>query len=191
MSEYVIADKKKLSGSYILTFSGRYVDPLDLQETDVSLTDIAHALSNLCRFTGHVSSFYSVAQHSVLVSKVLDGTGLEMWGLLHDANEAYLNDTARPLKTDPYFGQAIRGANKRAAKVIADRYDLGWPEPDEVKAADRRLLATERRDLMARTGDWELLKGVDPLEKVIIPWLPKKAEKEFLKRYNELKEKTQ
>ena len=175
MSEYKLKGKE-ISGSYIQVYSGRYVDPLDLQPEDVILTDIAHALSNLCRFTGHVRSFYSVAQHSVLVSKVVEGTGLEMWGLLHDSAEAYLNDTARPLKHDPYFGQAIRGANNRAGKVIADVFGLDWPEPDRIKEADRILLATERRDLMANTGRWSMLEGIKPLDKAIIPWLPAKAE---------------
>jgi len=148
------------------------------------IEDIAHALSNQCRFSGHTREFYSVAQHSVLVSRLLAGTGLETWGLFHDASEAYLTDVARPLKRDPYFGKAYRGAEARAMRAVLEAFDLPWPEPHEVKAADNVLLATERRDLMSSApGRWAVLDGIIPLEDEISPWSPKRSRREFLTRY--------
>ena len=130
-----------IEGSMIATFSGRYVDPLHLSPDDVNIEDIAHALANQCRFTGHTLEFFSVAQHSVLVMRTLP-IEHKFWGLLHDASETYLSDVARPLKQDPYFGQAYRGAEGRAMRAIASAFDLPWPEPPEVKVADNVLLAT-------------------------------------------------
>lgn len=173
--------------STIATYTGAYVDPLDLSPDDIRVEDVAHALANQCRFSGHTAAFYSVAQHSVLVSRVLNGTGHEMWGLMHDATEAYLVDMARPLKQDPHFGRTYRGAERRAMRAIAESLGLTWPEPPEVKDADNALLATERRDLMsAAKGRWTVLDGVDPLPERISPWSPKRAKVAFLLRYNEL-----
>lgn len=170
----------------IATFTGRYVYPLALDPDDVDIEDIAHSLSNQSRFSGHTVSFYSVAHHAVLVSQLLEGTGHEMWGLLHDGSEAYLTDVARPLKTDPYFGKTYRGAEARAMRAVAAAFDLQWPEPPEVKVADVVLLATERRDLIAATGRWTVLDGVTPLTDQIVPWSPKKSKRAFLNRYEQL-----
>jgi len=171
----------------IATYTGKYVRPLDLDPSDVDIEDIAHSLSNQSRFSGHTTTFYSVAHHSVLVSRLLEGTGHEMWGLLHDGAEAYLTDVARPLKTDPYFGKTYRGAEGRAQRAVAEAFSLPWPEPPEVKVADVILLATERRDLMAAPGRWTVLDGVAPLPGAISPWSPKRSKQMFLARYDQLR----
>ena len=86
-------------GPFIITYTGK-VFPFDCITPDcIDIHDIAHALSHLCRFTGHTKSFYSVAQHSLLVSEKMPGRPAEkLAGLLHDAAEAYTNDLASPLK---------------------------------------------------------------------------------------------
>ena len=82
---------------WIQTYTGRKFHPLDPAMTDFDLRDIAHSLSLLCRFNGHCLRFYSVAEHSVRVSRILPDD-LKLWGLLHDAGEAYLTDLPRPVK---------------------------------------------------------------------------------------------
>ena len=170
----------------ICTATGRYVRPLDLQPEDVAIEDVAHALSNLCRFSGHTRRFYSVAQHSVLVSRLLDGTGHERWGLLHDASEAYLIDLPRPLKHDSMLGPPYLAAEARARLTIAARFDLPLPLPDDVRDADSAMLAAERRDLMPQGPRWAMLRGVTPPDERVIGWEPWKAEAAFLARYEML-----
>jgi len=81
-------------------FSGGTFDILNPRAEDVRIEDIAHALSQQCRFTGHTKTFYSVAQHSVLASTLVAAPD-ELWALLHDASEAYMGDMNRPLKHAP------------------------------------------------------------------------------------------
>jgi 5'-deoxynucleotidase YfbR-like HD superfamily hydrolase len=172
--------------SAILTYTNKHIDPLDLKPEDIDIRDIAHALSNQCRFSGHVSEFYSVAQHSVIVSYAVPSEWA-LDALIHDAVETYLQDLVRPLKLDPYFGKAYRGAENRAQKVIAEVFHTEWPMPPCVKEADNRALVTEARDLMpSATKYWELTHIVTPFPEKIIPLSPKKVEKLFLKRYTEL-----
>jgi len=178
----------------ILTFSGKYVNPLDLKPDDITVVDIAAHLANHCRYTGATRykdepAFYSVAQHSILVSRLVPEE-IAYEGLFHDAAEHTLIDLARPVKYDEYFGKAYRGAQKRAEKVINDT--LGLQMIPEVKAlvkkADMLCLAWERRDLMHPNGEWEILKGIGPLpDAVIEPWAPKRSFRQFMKRYEEVK----
>jgi uncharacterized protein len=167
----------------ILTASGNYFNFIEPQDNAVLVTDIAHALANVCRFGGHTREFYSVAQHSVLASEIV-APELALAALFHDATEAYIGDVTRPLKNLLPDYRAIE------ARLHADIFrKLGLPEelPAEVKTADLILLATEQRDLMPEHDDvWALIATIDPLPDSIVPWSPNEAEEYFLERYREL-----
>lgn len=135
----------------IKTFTGRRWTLLDPRPEDVALEDIAHALSNQCRFNGHVRCFYSVAQHAVLVSgEVYRRTRdyhLALWGLHHDDEEAYLGDMVKPLKRLEQMS-AFRNIARSTQSVILEHFGLSWPEPEVVQLVDKLMLRTEQRDLL-------------------------------------------
>lgn len=184
--------KDKLGGAGGLrTFTGRRFYPLKPKIEDVSIFDIAHALSNLCRFAGHVHEFYSVAQHSYLVSVEIMRTGdVEgaKWGLLHDAAEAYLVDVPSPLKRMAGFGDGYRAAEKKLLRVIARRLGLqGMIEPEIVRHFDHVLLCTEQRDLYGeRETPYTPSYDVPMLEGRIVGWSPMLAEEMFLGQFMRL-----
>lgn len=130
----------------IQTYTGRMVDPFNLAPDDICLEDIAHALSNLCRFGGHTSGFYSVAQHSVYASR-LSPPPFRAWALLHDASEAYLHDISTPIKARPELA-AYREAECRAQKSIAIRFDIPHSHLGIVKKVDAELLHFEANWLL-------------------------------------------
>ena len=137
---------------WIQTYSGIEFHALSPKASEISLLDIAHALSNKCRFAGHTLNFYSVAQHSVLVSSLLP-VEFKMWGLLHDAGEAYFADIPQPIKREFDVFEQIEEPIMRA---VAEKFQLYWPCPKEVKVADKIALATEARDLLPVVWrDWE------------------------------------
>lgn len=175
-----------IDGPLICTASGEYVNILEPWSFTPRIEDIAHALSNLCRFTGHTRVLYSVAQHSWLVSEILPDH-LKLHGLLHDASEAYLGDVSRVLKHSPLL-YGYRIAERNVQTRINAAFGLPGKEPAEVKAADLRLLTTERRDLLPPGPDWKLLRGVEPLEQRIEPWTPQLASLMFIARFNKLTE---
>jgi len=167
---------------WILTYSGRKFYPTAPRAEDVSVRDVAHALSMLCRFTGHCHRFYSVAEHSVLVSQLVPAQHA-LWALLHDAAEAYVNDLARPLKHDPLLA-GYREAEDRVLRAIADRFDLTWPMPEAVHEVDVKLSSNERADLFP--GQEEVRgRGLPNLGRVR-GLAPAEAEAEFLKRFKQL-----
>jgi len=169
--------------SWILTQSGRRFDLFEPTAAMIEPSDIAHALSNICRFNGHTRAHYSVAQHSVLVSLAVPAEDA-LAGLLHDATEAYVGDMVRPLKQQMPDYQAAEAAVWRA---VCERFQLAEDLPDSVKRADMIMLATERRDLMPHSlGEWECLRGVEPLPSPIKPWTPKRAREAFRDRLTQL-----
>lgn len=175
--------------SWIRTFTGNSFDPLNPDPFRIRLSDIAHALSNTGRFSGHTTQFYSVAQHSVHVADILRQLGFsehtQFEGLLHDATEAYLVDIPRPIKIQPFM-QGYRDAEAKLEQVMAKRFKLTYPMADAVKQADLIALAMEARDLMGNPTDWEILKTVAPMAWEIKPWLPSYAKINFLSRFAEL-----
>lgn len=164
-------------GDWGLTVSGRRFWPADPRLDDISIGDIAHALSMQCRFGGHSQAFYSVAQHSVLVARQCS-PGNALVGLLHDATEAYLQDIIRPLKRElRAIYKPLELAWAHAIGLVFGLGDRLAEVPDEVHAADRAVLVAEHRDLMAPCPEWPL--GESQLPR-IEPWSPGRARAEFL-----------
>jgi len=167
---------------WIQTHGGRQFWPLAPRADDIDIGDIAHSLSLLCRFNGHCREFYSVAEHSLRVSR-LCAPEQALWGLLHDAAEAYFGDIPRPVKAQ---FPAVADMEERLLRAVAERFALPWPPPAAVREADERLLATEARDLMgAPPADWRLVAA--PLAERIVPLAPRAAEAAFLARFHDLK----
>jgi uncharacterized protein len=180
-------------GDWIQTYSIGQFWPLDPRPEDVRIQDIGHALSMMCRFTGHVHEFYSVAEHSCRVSIEAERRALAAglnaalharWGLLHDASEAYLVDLARPVKRTPEMA-AYREAEALIMRAVAERFGLPGDEPPVVKAADVALCYTEARDLFPGVHPawtWH----AEPLAERIVPLQPRDARSWFCHRFLDL-----
>jgi 5'-deoxynucleotidase YfbR-like HD superfamily hydrolase len=166
---------------WIESFTGKKVYFLNPKPDMFDIEDIAHALSMIVRYTGHVKKFYSVAEHSVAVSRL---TG-NLEGLMHDGSEAYLIDVASPIK------QHLRGYKEMESGimvVLAEKFGFNWPLSRDTKDADATQLKTEARHLLPSGGkDW---LGHFPTKRSrgIVPecWSPKQAKREFLNRFAEL-----
>lgn len=170
-------------GDWMQTFTGRAFYPLDPRVDDIVPADIAHALSLICRYGGHVLRFLSVAEHCVLMSYAVAPENA-LWALLHDATEAYVGDMVRPLKRSM---PAYRAAEDRLMAVICERFGLDPDCPAEVKIADTRILIDERSALMAPSHrPWTTLDGLEPLGVKVEGWSPRDAECEFLARLEQL-----
>lgn len=190
--------------NFIRTYTGKKFWPLNPRVEDIDIVDIAHALSLVCRFTGHTYCFYSVADHSLRVSKLAEQIVMAqggpltirteaareaaLWGLMHDASEAYLCDVPSPLKRAPGIGGLYKGFERNLMDMIALRFDLSPHEPSVVKDADRVLLNTEMRDLMGVEVDalpeWQC--GTTCNRDAIFPLDGQHAEVEFLRRFEAL-----
>ena len=176
-------------GYGVATASGGLYYPADPQPEDIKIEDIAAQLARICRFNGalrHDISFYSVAQHSVLVSHCVPAD-LAMEGLLHDAHEAYVHDIVKPLKMMLPDYQRCERINEREVRA---KFGLPRKMSPEVKEIDTRMLVTEVRDLCeTKTGIYKrLLDMAEPIEGTITPWVPGRARDVFLDRYKELAE---
>lgn len=169
-------------GGWLQTYSGKTFFFRDMKAEDISLEDISHALSNYCRFAGHCKEFYSVAQHSVLVSNILNrhrDPKLELAGLLHDATEAYMGDVTRPLKQ---LLPEYKALENNLHKIIAAKFEVDLDDP-LVKEADNIALMTEARDLLSeKPASWGV--NVEPLWNYIVtPQRPHDAKNAFMMRY--------
>lgn len=167
----------------ILTATGDYFDFMHPENSVIDIEVIAHALSNICRFTGHTREFYSVAQHSVRVSKLVPPEHA-LAALLHDASEAYLGDVATPLKRLLPDYAAIE---EKVERRIFTHFGLPYPMHPCIKEADLIMLATEDRDLLpAHSDNWFEGTDIVPSKRVIKPLTPYRAQMTFLLRFDEL-----
>lgn len=172
-------------GDWIQTYSGIEYYPLDPRPDEVLIEDISHALSNICRYAGHTSRFYSVAEHSILVSKLV-APEHALTALLHDATEAYLVDVPRPIKRFLTNYNEIEQLNWLS---IADRFDLPSELPAQVVAADNAILVKEMTVLMRGQVPRVDTSGVKvPDDMIIIGMYPEWAKASFMARFKQLYE---
>lgn len=165
-------------GPFVHTWTGSKFYLLDPRPEEVFIEDIAHALSLQCRFNGHISEHYSVAEHSIMVADIVAEESkdpqLILTALLHDAAETYLGDVVSPLKK---LLPGYMEFEKSVEACIAKRFSLVYPFPEAVARADKQAL-------------WQEFKFLEPFvqkpDYPFCPLLPTSAEKEFLVRYTSL-----
>lgn len=168
---------------WIQTYTGRrfdYVQPVESIVDQINIHDIARALSMLCRYNGHTKEYYSVAEHSVYVSRLVP-EDVALGGLLHDAAEAYIGDIPTPLKN---LLPIVKTLEYKIMLAISRVFGLKWPEPRQVKVADIALLSAEIEQVFYEPLEWDWI--AEPANVVIQFWPPAVAEAKFLSRYHEL-----
>ena len=162
---------------YVHTWCGHRFYFLDPDPDTVCIEDIAHSLSLQCRFNGHTTEFYSVAQPSLIVADIVrretDDPRLALTGLLHDAPEAYLGDVVSPLKC---LLPGYKKFEQVVEKCIADRFSLPHPFPKVIHTADVEALKGEFNSLAPFAHD-------PPAQQLREPW---QVEHEFINRYKQL-----
>ena len=178
--------------SWIQTSSGMRFYPQNPEKSTFKIQDIAHALSQLCRFGGHTMHFYSVAQHSVLVAEIVESLGGsksdQLWGLMHDATEAYMIDLPTPIKA---LFPEYKVMEKALMKVLQKRFglaDCGDLEmPAIVKEADAIALRTEAGQLIfGGCADWKITQTHQPYNTDIFALSPMLAQRSFMSRWDDL-----
>lgn len=179
-------------GPWISTRSGRHFYLLDPRPEDIDLEDIAHALANQCRYNGHTETFYSVAQHSVLLSLLVRPQDAIL-ALMHDATEAYVGDVVRPLKA---LIPNYHDIEQRIWRCIVQTFpcidydEIGWAKVAEY---DRRICMNEAAELLpfVGTSDWNIGEPLDDQDGTVSdtlrrPWNPHEAKARFLSRFKRL-----
>lgn len=170
-------------GPFISTYSGALFFVREMNVKDVPILDIANALSMNCRFNGHIDKFYSVAEHSVLVSKLCEPENA-LYGLLHDYAEAFVSDVPRPFKA------SITGHEEFEKAVMANVCDLfGLPLdlPEDVAYIDTHICAVEASVLSKVVPKWTEFYDLNVCPREDIQGLtPRQARVAFMTRFNEL-----
>jgi hypothetical protein len=135
----------------IRTFTGKVFDLKILDPESICIQDIAHALSHVPRFAGHLQNHYSVAQHSVLVSLLVPKEH-RLAALLHDASEAYIGDMPTPFKK---LMPDYKKLEENLMKAIADKFGFQFPFHPSIKQADAMLLNLEWKSFVLKNGTLE------------------------------------
>lgn len=170
----------------IALLSGNLFDYNDPDSSVVTIEDIATALANVCRFAGHVHYFYSVAQHAVNCSYIVDPK-FAFDALMHDTAEAFTNDLPTPLKwAVPIF----KDLEVRIESAMSRKFGFTYPLSSEIKLADAQMLRMEKERVKRDRSHWAMLDGIEVdhlLNKVDLRLCtPPQAKKLFLNRYYEL-----
>ncbi len=173
---------------WIESYSGAQLHGFKPSPDQLILKDIAHSLSNICRYNGHVRQNYTVAQHCVHVAELLPEE-LAGWGLMHDAAESFLGDCTKPLKKHAMFdlGDGLVTFDHVEGIIlfmVSEKFDLPWPIPQAVDDADKAMLRAESRDLMRSKGTHvehlEIGSGIIIPEWTVAPWAHRTAKEMFL-----------
>lgn len=168
--------------SWIRTFSGGKVYFFNPEKSEIDILDIIHSLSMLCRFNGATKSFYSVAQHSVLVAdniyKETKDKQLAFQGCCHDFSEAFISDIPSPFKT--HFS-GFKEIEIKMEEWLSKKFGFQYPFDPIVKKHDLRALSTEMANLMYICDNQDL---PDPYKEKIIPLSWQDSKNQLLQKYN-------
>jgi hypothetical protein len=126
-----------------------------LPETALTAAALGETLAKNNRYVGRTAEPWSVAAHSVLVSRLCPHKKEQAWGLLHDAHEAFIGDIITPAVTfianqsRPVAGTIVERC-VRSAKADLDRQicaawgiDPAMVDLEEVGQYDRIALEAE------------------------------------------------
>ncbi len=176
-----------LDEQWIGLLSGAVMNYNRPEESDVTLDDLASALSNICRFSGHLPCFYSVAQHLVNTSRIVPPE-YAFDALMHDTSEAFTNALPTPLK---WSMPAFKDLENKIEAAMSWRFEFTFPYPTEVKVADTQMLMLEKKYVKLDTRPWPQYDEIEidhllPLVD-LKPWQPVRAKREFLERYAQLR----
>lgn len=175
-----------MNKAVIETCSGEWFDYLNPEPSTIHITDVACGLGNICRFSGQIPDFYSVAEHSILMSEVMDDPTDAMWALMHDAAEAYICDIPSPLKQE--LGPKLEAIERTILKAVAQKFDLPVYSPKvyplKVKDLDLRMFKLERN--FVQNSKNTILKDVEPADVTPKCYGPDEAKSEFLSQYEHL-----
>ena len=179
----------KLDDHWISLLSGGKFNYNKPEESDVTIEDIASALSNVCRFSGHLPRFYSVAQHLVNTSRIVP-PHLAFDALMHDTAEAFTNDLPTPLKWAlPIFKEL----ETKIESAMGDKFGFNFPYDPAVKEADTIMLMLEKYyvkgddSIWPAYADWTKLRLRRYRPMVDLDsWQPRRAKREFMERFEEL-----
>ena len=145
------------------TFKGIEFDILNPTPAMIDIEDIAHSLSNQCRWGGHTPFFHSVAEHCLLCAEMAPAP-FRLEALMHDASEAYILDVPTPLK-------ALLGNYKeiedKIMGVIAKKYGINWPLSKTVKEIDKQILNIEWRVIRQNKGRYKGLSREEAKKRFI------------------------
>jgi len=171
---------------WITTFTGKQFYPAICSPDDISIKDIAHSLSNTCRFSGHCKTFYSVAEHCVRLS-VLAPERLKIYALLHDAPEALtgFGDVSSMMKHETFY--ALNALEDLILHKIFVKLDIPFMTNEdiiELKKLEDYLLTAEVMDLMPEDCQeyWTLLEPRQTAH--IEPWTHIFSETTYIKEYH-------
>lgn len=171
---------------YIQTYTGKKFHFLNPSPDEIDIEDIAYALAHTTRWGGHCSPPITVAQHCVLVSRLLRNRYMspmvQMQGLLHDAAEAYIPDIPSPFK--PFFPDVVK-IDAMIEQAICQKFGVTFPFDPMVKTMDIESYRWEYRDLMRPEGMCEEPSSFRPTLRV---WPAEEAETEYLATYWVLRE---
>lgn len=171
-----------MTDHWLATYTGLRLSVLNPKPEQIDILDIAMGLARTARFKVCAERTFSVAQHSIEVSRRLPPE-LRLWGLLHDASEAYIEDIPTPYKRHlPCYTEI----EAKLMRVIAERFGLSWPMPAAVHEVDARMTITEARQFTwCRNGpDWHI--EAEPYEGLELQPLPEiSARFAFLARFGD------
>lgn len=166
-----------LKRAWVVTMSGHRFNILNPDPEQVVLEDIACSLARQARFNGHTKFFYSVGQHACLCAQVSPTKEIALQMLHHDSTEAYIGDLVSPVKA---LLPDFHLIESRIHWAISQKFGLEFPDPKVVKQIDRRMLATEVRDLITKDLKSWNISADEPYDFPVIPWPTEVTEARFL-----------